>query len=125
MWRVCVLGLFIIAPLGDLALGQSLFPSSGSIFPTPSELNRRHMAPTGKPCLAFESYPKAQAINKNIYEHWVGATNSCGQHIKVRVCYYQTEDCIVMDVPPWARQDSVLGIYPALKDFRYEAKEQF
>jgi hypothetical protein len=30
-----------------------------------------------------------------------------------------------MDVPPWGRRDSVLGIYPALKDFRYDAKEQF
>jgi len=120
-----MLGLLILAPLGDPALGESLFPSSGGLFSAPSELNRRHMAPTGKACLAFEASTKAQAINKNIYEHWIGATNSCGQHIKVKVCYYQTEDCIVMDVPPWSRQDSVLGIYPALKDFRYATKEQF
>jgi hypothetical protein len=125
MWRVWMLGFFILATLGDAALGQSLFRSSGGIFPTPNELNRRHMAPTGKPCLAFEAYAKAQAVNKNIYEHWVGAKNSCGQHIKVQVCYYQSHDCIIMDVPPWDRQDSVLGIYPALKEFRYETKEQF
>jgi hypothetical protein len=30
-----------------------------------------------------------------------------------------------MDVPPWDRKDSVLGIYPALRDFKFDAKEQF
>jgi hypothetical protein len=116
--------LIILALSSDLSLGQTLFPSEDNGFPTHNE-NRRHTGPTGKPCLALEASAKAQAINKDIYEHWIGATNSCGQHIKVKVCYYGSEDCIVMDVPPWGRQDSVLGIYPALKDFRYEAKEQF
>ena len=57
--------------------------------------------------------------------HRISATNSCGYHIKVKVCYrgyhikvkvcyYGTQDCIVMDVPLWAQQESVLGIYPAL-----------
>jgi hypothetical protein len=30
-----------------------------------------------------------------------------------------------MDVPPWGHREEVLGIYPALADFRYDAKEQF
>jgi len=47
------------------------------------------------------------------------------QNIKVQVCYYKTQDCIAVNVPPWGRQDSVLGIYPALTDFRFDAKEQF
>ena len=83
------------------------------------------MGPTGKPCLSLGASAKAQAVNKHIYEHRVGAVNSCGQHIKVQVCYYKSNDCITMDVPAWGRKDAVLGIYPALPSFRYEAKEQF
>jgi hypothetical protein len=125
MLRAIILGLILHSSLGGLAFAQSNLSSSGSIFPAPNDMKKRHMSPTGKPCLTLEAYSKTQVINKDIYEHWVGATNSCGQHIKVKVCYYETEDCIVMDVPPYDRQDSVLGIYPALKDFRYDAKEQF
>ena len=83
------------------------------------------MIPLGKPCLTIEGYAKPELANKNVYQHLIKAANTCGQNIKVRVCYYKTEDCITMDVPAFGRKDSVLGIYPALKDFRYDAKEQF
>jgi hypothetical protein len=122
--RAVLLGLIFLSSLGGVTFGQNAVPS-GDIFANPNDLKRRHTAPSGKACLTFEANAKAQAINKDIYEHWIGVANSCGQHIKVKVCYYRTQDCIVMDVPPYARQDSVLGIYPALKYFRYEAKEQF
>jgi hypothetical protein len=103
--------------------GQSF--GQGGVLPNSNRLNRQHMAPTGKPCLVLRGYAKAQTINPNIYEHRVGVTNSCGLNIKVKVCYHMSEDCITMDVPPWDRKDSVLGIYPALKDFKYDAKELF
>ena len=83
------------------------------------------MAPTGKPCLTIQGYAKPQTINPHIFEHWVGVANGCGQDIKLRVCYFGSQDCIPLDVPPWGRKDSVLGIYPALPDFRFEAREQF
>jgi hypothetical protein len=117
--------LILIAVLGKAAFGQGLGSAPSSIFSTPDDLKKRHMAPTGKPCLAFEASAKAQIINKDIYEHWISAKNSCGQHIKVQVCYHQTRDCITMDIPPWGQQDSVLGIYPALKEFQFDAREQF
>lgn len=124
MRRTRLLGLIVLVLFDGVALGQSLFPSGG-MFANPNAANRRHMGPTGSPCLALEAYAKAQTTNKNIFEHWIGARNSCGQYIKVKVCYYQTQDCIVMDVPPWDRQDSVLGIFPALSEFRFESREQF
>jgi hypothetical protein len=117
MLRSALKGLAMVVVFNSLALAQSVA--------APYDSNRHHMGPTGKPCLTLDGSTKAQTINKDIYEHWVSAANSCGQHIKVRVCYYKTSDCITMDVPPWGRTASVLGIYPALKDFRYEAKEQF
>jgi hypothetical protein len=126
MLRGGLIGLIVMMLLKGAAAAQTVAPpASGNIIPTPYDMSRRHMSPTGKPCLSFSSSAKAQTLNKNIYEHWVGAANSCGQHIKVRVCYYKTQDCMTMDVPPFGRKDSVLGIYPALQNFRYEAKEQF
>jgi hypothetical protein len=126
MLREGLIGLIITALLEGTAAAQTVTPPfSGSIIPTSYDASRHHMGPTGKPCLSLSSSAKAQAVNKHIYEHWVGAANSCGQHIKVQVCYYKSNDCITMDVPAWGRKDVVLGIYPALQSFRYEAKEQF
>jgi hypothetical protein len=125
MYRAVFLGPMVLALLGDLASGQTLVPSSGGLLPSPNDAGRRHLAPTGLPCLKLEGYTKAEIINPHIYEHWVSAANNCGQNIKLQICYYKTQDCIAVNVPPWGRKDSVLGIYPALKDFRYDAKEQF
>jgi hypothetical protein len=30
-----------------------------------------------------------------------------------------------MSIPAWEKKESVLGIFPALKRFQFEAKEQF
>ena len=60
-----------------------------------------------------------------IFEHGVEATNICGQNIKVRVCYYKTDDCRLMSVPPWGQKEAILGIYPGQDGFRYETREQF
>jgi hypothetical protein len=125
MLRAGFLGSIALALPGGLASGQTLVPSSRSIFQSPEDANKRHMAPTGKPCLSLYGYTQAQKINPNIFEHWVGVTNACGQTIKLKICYYKTQDCIPVDAPPWGRKEIVLGIYPALKDFRYDAKEQF
>jgi hypothetical protein len=89
----------------------------------PNNLNR-HLSSTGKPCIALKSYATAELINKNIYEHWIKASNSCGQNIKVQVCYRKTDDCIVMNLPPWETKNAVLGIYPNMKEFEYDAKEK-
>jgi hypothetical protein len=123
--RALFICFILFIPCCGLAFGQNAAPLSSGIFPSPNDLNRHHMGPTGKPCLALQGDAQAQAINKNIFEHRVTAKNNCGRNIKVKVCYHNSQDCIIMDVPPWGRRDSVLGIYPALKDFRYDAKEQF
>jgi hypothetical protein len=93
--------------------------------PIPNARAKYHMGPLGKPCLTMHGYAKPELINKNLYQHWISAANNCGQTIKVQVCYYQTEDCTLMSVPPWERKDTILGIFPALKRFQFEAKEQF
>ncbi len=98
--------------------GSSLFPSQGDPC-------KRHMGPTGQPCIKVESSARPQTLNPNIFEHWVGVTNACGQHINVKICYRNSDHCIMVDAPPWGRQDKVLGIFPALRDFSYNYTEQF
>jgi hypothetical protein len=105
---------------------ENMFSSpNGGIFADPDALSKRHKGPTGKPCMTLEGSARPEKINSNIIEHWVSAANSCGQLIKLKICYYRTEHCVMVEVPPWDRKDTVLGIFPALKDFRYEYTEQF
>jgi len=35
------------------------------------------------------------------------------------------QSCVPLEVPAYGRKDALLGIYPALQDFRYEYVEQF
>ncbi len=107
--------------LGGYAVGQTLAP----LLPTQNNLTKHHMSPLGKPRLTIGGYAKPELANKNIYQHLIRAVNGCGQNIKVQVCYYQTQDCLLMSIPPWESKTSILGIFPALKRFRFEAKEQF
>jgi hypothetical protein len=86
--------------------------------------NLRRYSSTGKPCIAVESFVTYQLINKNIYEHWIKASNSCGQHIRLQLCYHKTDDCIVMNVPPWESKNAVLGIQPGMKQFQFDAREK-
>jgi hypothetical protein len=99
--------------------------STGGIFGDAKELAKRHIGFDGKPCIVVEGATKSQTINPNIMEHWVNTTNNCGQHIKVTICYYNTQHCVTVDVPAWGRKGAVLGIFPTLREFRYEYTEQF
>ncbi len=143
MYKSCYIMLMVASCLAIMtfpfgpAHAQSSGPSSGGIVPSPSglstsgifgdakELAKRHYGLGGKPCITVAGATKSETINQNIMEHWVSATNSCGQHIKLTICYYKTQHCVTVDVPPWGRRDSVLGIFPALREFRYEYTEQF
>jgi hypothetical protein len=86
---------------------------------------RRHMGPTGKACLTVNGEAQRETINPNLFEHMVIAQNDCSQRIKMQVCYYQSQQCVAMNVPPYGRQDLVLGIMPAMNEFRFEFREQF
>jgi hypothetical protein len=84
-----------------------------------------HLDPIGKPCLAVRGSSAAGKINPNVFNHMIDVTNACPQRIKMQVCYYQSQHCVAVDVPPYGRQQAVLGVMPAMKDFRFEYREQF
>jgi hypothetical protein len=115
---------FVLALLGANALAQNIDVLKGDA-PVQNGVARHHMSAMGKLCLTIRGYAKPEVVNKNIYQHLITAANECNQTIRVQVCYYGTQNCIDMSVPPYDHKDSILGIFPALKRFQFEAKEQF
>jgi hypothetical protein len=123
--RAWVTALISLIALGQHAAGQSFTQTPQTILPTQGNLAKNHMGPLGKPCLTIEGYAKPELVNKNIYQHLIKTRNDCGQTIKVQVCYYKTEHCVLISVPPYEKKETALGIFPALKRFQFEAKEQY
>jgi hypothetical protein len=132
LMSLCAASLLGI-PLHAQQYAKPQILQSGSVVMLPS-LDGSRIADDGvggqvglnaRPCLSVEGYVKTQIINKDIYEHWIRARNSCGQYIKIRVCYPESETCIVMNVPPWESQNAVLGIAPKAPYFQYLLSGKF
>jgi hypothetical protein len=102
---------------------RGLNPQQGGITTYP--LPRRHLNAVGKPCVEVGGYSRAQLQNSNIYDHLIRTENSCSQGIEIKVCYYNSTKCLQIRVPPYGRKESILGIFPAMKDFRFEFTELF
>ena len=86
---------------------------------------RKHRDFAGKPCLQTEGVARPLASNPRILNHAVSLDNHCNDAIKVRVCYYRSDDCTEVSVPGHARKEQIIGVFPAMQLFRYEVKEQF
>lgn len=117
----------------QMQLGGSQFSSSNSSFGV-----KVHLDPVGKPCVKVSAYSHQQTNyrkifdptltpqnSSNIFEHFISAQNHCSQPVKLKVCYYGSQSCVAVDVPGYGRQEALLGVYPALPDFRYQYVEQF
>jgi hypothetical protein len=85
----------------------------------------RHRDFTGKPCLEVTGFARPHTINPNLYDHVITAVNSCPQRITIQVCYYQSQDCIPVDIAGDERKQAILGTLPMAKDFRFEFREKF
>lgn len=86
---------------------------------------KRHVGPTGKPCLTLTGKPEAERFNPKLFQHIIIALNDCSHRIKLQVCYYQSEHCLPMNVPPYGRDEAILGIMPSMPAFRFQFREQF
>jgi hypothetical protein len=84
-----------------------------------------HRNPFGKPCLSIEAASRSEVVNPHVYNHVVSVYNTCSSLIKVRLCYYHSDQCIDVEVSGGQRKDTVLGIYPHIRYFRYSYKEKF
>jgi hypothetical protein len=113
---------------GPLALIVTVL-SSGAVlaqgFTTNDLADRKHRDFADKPCLETHGTTEPLASNPRVLNHIVSLDNHCVERIKVRICYHGTEDCTDVDVPPRSRKEQVIGVFPAMQQFRYDVKEQF
>jgi len=86
---------------------------------------RVHLGPNGKPCLTVVGEAAPEIYDATIFSHTVIAKNDCSTAVKANVCYYQSQKCTPLTVPPYGRSQAVLGIMPAQNQFRFEYREQF
>jgi hypothetical protein len=94
-------------------------------FTESDSVERKHRDYMGKPCLVTSGVSRPLASSRRISNHSVSLDNHCVDRIKVKVCYYKTDDCKDVDVPGNSRKEQIIGTFPALQLFRYEVKEQF
>jgi hypothetical protein len=96
-----------------------------ALYPTDDALSRKHMGPTGKPCITVFGDAQAQKMNPLIYNHMIMATNACGLIIKLKICYYHSDQCVDLALPAYSQKEAMLGIMPRMTGFRFEYREQF
>lgn len=85
----------------------------------------RHRDFSGKPCLMVSGFARAHTIDAHLYDHVITVHNNCPQRIAMQVCYYQSRDCIPLEIPGGERKETILGTLPSIKDFRFEFREKF
>ena len=134
-----VVWLFALGGIASAQSGMSPFGNSSPIegatsgvqIPAPlpafgaSPGILRHRDFTGRPCLDVGGYAEPHRIDPNLYDHIITAVNHCPQRIAIQVCYYESQECIPIDVPGDEQKQAVLGTMPAEKDFRFEFREKF
>ena len=84
-----------------------------------------HKGPDGTTCITVRPSTRPQIINPKIIDQIVTVNNSCGQFIKVQVCYAGSSDCIEVSLNGYQKLQRTLGIDPGSKNFRYEYRELF
>jgi len=87
--------------------------------------DQRHLDFAGKPCLESTGVSQPLASNPHILNHVVNLDNHCFERITVKVCYYHTNECTDVAVPGRSRKQQIIGVFPAMQQFRYEVREQF
>jgi hypothetical protein len=85
----------------------------------------RHRSPTGSPCLEVGGFARAHTTVSNLYDHVIAVKNNCAQQISIQVCYYNTQNCLPVEIPGGERKEAILGTMPATRDFRFEFREKF
>jgi len=134
--RFWIFILFAILAFTKISYCQTgLIPNSNATSPFQNRLTLQnsgdnvaltvHHDPLGRPCLDIEAGARSHVINPKIYDHVISVYNKCLATIKLRVCYYQSDHCIDMEIPGSQRKDGILGVYPNMRFFRFSFQERF
>jgi hypothetical protein len=116
------------SPGGTVFGGAGGLPAPAPRSPITANQNidiLRHRDSLGRPCLTVYGSLRPHSINKNLHEQVISASNRCGQSIKMQVCYYRSQECILMRIPGWARIEGILGAPSSNLRFQYEFRELF
>jgi hypothetical protein len=109
--------LALITLLGGEALAQG--------FTDSDSYERKHRDFAGKPCLKTSGVSRPLASNPRIMNQSVSLDNHCVDRIKVKVCYYNSDECTNVEVAGNSRKEQTIGVFPAMQIFRYQVKEEF
>jgi hypothetical protein len=128
MTRIAVT-LICLVRVVDFAAAQTSTAPILSNIPVPGASSGndllRHRSPTGRPCLEVGGFARPHTTVSNLYDHVVTVTNNCPQRISIQVCYYNTQNCLPVEIPGGERKEAILGTMPSTKDFRFEFREKF
>lgn len=122
------LGVAAMTALAEAQSGNYLIPAKPRATlqaPGTNGAMAIHRNALGKPCLNYEAMSRAHINNPDIYDNVVSVTNQCAQRILVKLCYFKSEACLDLELPPFQRKDAILGVRPQSQYFRYSYKEKF
>lgn len=119
MFRILLLAIFVLG-VSPASYGQSANPRVGLTMQGSAEPGGNVIRDSlGKPCLDIEAAARSETVNPDMLEHVVSVKNNCSRLIKVKVCYYGSEQCKQFDLQGYKRVDTILGVMRAIRFFRY------
>jgi hypothetical protein len=124
MIRIALAFIWLAAIACSTAAESGLGLRAPNFDPSKGSDILRHRGPTGKPCLAVSGSPRRHAVITNLYDHVITVQNSCAQRISMKVCYYNSQDCLSIEIPGGERKEVILGTLSSA-DFRFEFREKF
>jgi hypothetical protein len=136
MHGVAVVTICLNVVAGTASAQNTTAPSFGGVgVPAPTESPTfrassgnemlRHRGPTGSPCLDVGGFARRHTAVSNLYDHVIAVKNNCALRISIQVCYYNTQNCLPVEIPGGERKEAILGTMPSTKDFRFEFREKF
>jgi hypothetical protein len=73
----------------------------------------------GRLCFDVEAMARAHIVDQSIYDHLVSLKNHCSRRLKLKACYFNSDHCNPVDLPPYGRVDTILGTMKGVQFFRY------
>lgn len=126
--RISLVLAFLAATVGaqSTAVAQSQSSIRGFTIQGPADRNDSLMPRNalGKPCLDMEAIARAHITNRAMLDHVVSVRNDCPRSIKIRVCYYHSDQCNDVDVGGYKRVDTILGTMMGVQYFRYSVTQR-
>lgn len=113
-----IVGLALV--IGSPANGQSSRAAAGLTLQGPAEPTGTVIKDAlGRPCLDVEAVARPEVVNHEMLDHVVSIKNNCVRTVKVKLCYYNSQDCKQFDVQGYKRIDTILGTMKGINFFRY------